>query len=184
MNFESFQESINFFFIATFIAAVFLGALANKTNFCTMGAISDVVNLNDYGRFRAWFLAIAIAILGVSMGATFAFAATTKMHDRIKAAASICGIRLHTDAPDSPHLDADKIDGEIYFICSEEDMYISREEIDSLEAHLSSTNINYRIEFFPGTVHGFYYPLVEDCFDKPSTERLWERLFAMLHRAL
>jgi carboxymethylenebutenolidase len=124
------------------------------------------------------------AILGVSMGATFAFAAAAKIPERIKAAASICGNRLHTDATDSPHLDADKIDGEINFICAEDDMYISREEIDSLEAHLSSININYRIEFFPGTVHAFYYPLVEDCFHKPSTERLWERLFAMLNRAL
>ena len=32
-----------------------------------MGAVSDMVNINDYGRFRAWLLAIAVAILGVSI---------------------------------------------------------------------------------------------------------------------
>ena len=125
-----------------------------------------------------------VGILGVSMGGTFAFAAAAKISDRIKAVASICGIRFHTDATDSPHLDADKIDGEIYFACAEDDCHIPRSEVDSLEAHLRSININYRIEFFPGTVHGFYYPLSEEDFHKPSTERLWERLFAMLHRAL
>lgn len=45
--------------------AVLVGAVANKTNFCTMGAVSDWVNMGDTGRLRAWFLAIAVAMLGV-----------------------------------------------------------------------------------------------------------------------
>lgn len=44
--------------------AVGFGAVGNKTNFCTMGAVSDWVNMGDTGRLRAWFLAIGIAILG------------------------------------------------------------------------------------------------------------------------
>ncbi len=47
-----------------FLAGVVFGAVANKTNFCTMGAVSDWVNMGDKGRLRAWFLAIGIAILG------------------------------------------------------------------------------------------------------------------------
>ena len=47
-----------------FIAALVFGATAQRTNFCTMGAISDVMNLGDYRRFRAWLLAIAVAMLG------------------------------------------------------------------------------------------------------------------------
>ncbi len=42
------------------------GFFANKTNFCTMGAISDVVNMGDWGRMRAWLLTIAVAILGTN----------------------------------------------------------------------------------------------------------------------
>ena len=67
MNFESFQEGISFFLWTTFIVSIFFGAVVNKTNFCTMGAVSDMVNMNDYGRLRAWFLAIAVAILGVTL---------------------------------------------------------------------------------------------------------------------
>ncbi|HEY5633771.1 MAG TPA: YeeE/YedE family protein [Burkholderiaceae bacterium] len=41
------------------------GFVGNKTNFCTMGAVSDVVNMGDWTRMRMWLLAIAVAILGV-----------------------------------------------------------------------------------------------------------------------
>ena len=43
------------------------GAIANKTNFCTMGAVSDWINIGDQSRLRAWFLAIATAIIGVGI---------------------------------------------------------------------------------------------------------------------
>lgn len=45
------------------LAFVF-GLIANKSNFCTMGAISDVVNMGHWGRVRMWLLAIAVAIAG------------------------------------------------------------------------------------------------------------------------
>src|SRR3972149_6166025 len=47
-----------------FLVAVAFGAIANKTNFCTMGAVSDWVNMDDKNRLRAWFLAVGVAILG------------------------------------------------------------------------------------------------------------------------
>ena len=51
--------------LATFLIAVILGAVANKTRFCTMGAVSDWVNIGDTGRMRAWLLSMAVAIAGV-----------------------------------------------------------------------------------------------------------------------
>jgi uncharacterized membrane protein YedE/YeeE len=48
-----------------FIVAVIMGAVVNKTNFCTMGAVSDWVNIGDTGRMRAWVFAMAVALLGV-----------------------------------------------------------------------------------------------------------------------
>jgi uncharacterized membrane protein YedE/YeeE len=47
-----------------FILAFVFGAVANRTNFCTMGAVSDVVNMGSWARMRMWLLAIAVAILG------------------------------------------------------------------------------------------------------------------------
>jgi uncharacterized membrane protein YedE/YeeE len=65
MTFESFAEAQSAFLWATFAIAVVMGAVVNKTNFCTMGAVSDWVNMGDLGRIRAWILAIAVALLGV-----------------------------------------------------------------------------------------------------------------------
>ena len=46
---------------------VVFGFIANKTNFCTMGAVSDVVNMGHWGRMRAWLLAIAVAMTGTGL---------------------------------------------------------------------------------------------------------------------
>jgi hypothetical protein len=46
-----------------FLIGIAFGAIANKTNFCTMGAISDWVNMGDKNRLRAWFMAIGVAIV-------------------------------------------------------------------------------------------------------------------------
>ena len=51
--------------LAFVLAAVF-GAVATRVNFCTMGAISDVVNFGDARRLRMWLLAIAVAIAGAA----------------------------------------------------------------------------------------------------------------------
>jgi uncharacterized membrane protein YedE/YeeE len=49
-----------------FLLAFIFGAIGNKTRFCTMGAVSDWVNMGDLGRMRMWLLAIAVALLGSS----------------------------------------------------------------------------------------------------------------------
>lgn len=47
-----------------FALAFIFGAVANRTNFCTMGAVVDIVNFGDWRRMRMWVLAIAVAIVG------------------------------------------------------------------------------------------------------------------------
>jgi len=46
---------------------IIFGFIGSKTNFCTMGAVSDVVNMGSWGRMRAWILAIAVAIIGTNL---------------------------------------------------------------------------------------------------------------------
>ncbi len=50
--------------LAGFIAGIIFGATASKTNFCTMGALSDIVFMKNYSRLRMWLLAMAVAIIG------------------------------------------------------------------------------------------------------------------------
>jgi uncharacterized membrane protein YedE/YeeE len=49
---------------AAFALAFVFGAAANRSGFCTMGAISDVVNMGVWTRMRMWLFAIAVALLG------------------------------------------------------------------------------------------------------------------------
>ena len=51
--------------LSIFAIGAVMGAVANKTNFCTMGAVSDWINMDDKGRLRAWLLAMAVAMAGV-----------------------------------------------------------------------------------------------------------------------
>ncbi|HHN68291.1 MAG TPA: YeeE/YedE family protein, partial [Thermopetrobacter sp.] len=41
-----------------------LGAVIHRTNFCAMGAVSDIISFGDWKRMRAWALAAAVAMLG------------------------------------------------------------------------------------------------------------------------
>jgi uncharacterized membrane protein YedE/YeeE len=48
------------------IGAAF-GAIVFRTNFCTMGSLSDIHAFGDYRRFRAWLLAAATALIGAQL---------------------------------------------------------------------------------------------------------------------
>jgi hypothetical protein len=41
-----------------FIIAVIMGFVGNRTQFCTMGAVSDWVNIGEKNRLRAWLLSM------------------------------------------------------------------------------------------------------------------------------
>jgi hypothetical protein len=49
-----------------FALAFVFGFVAQRSNFCTMGAVSDIVNMGDWTRMRMWITAVAIAILGAN----------------------------------------------------------------------------------------------------------------------
>jgi uncharacterized protein len=50
-----------------FALAFVFGAVAQRTNFCTMGAVADIVNMNHWGRMRMWLLAMAVALAGSTL---------------------------------------------------------------------------------------------------------------------
>ncbi len=52
---------------AAFALAVVFGAIAQRTHFCTMGAVADIVNMGDWTRMRMWLLAIAVAMIGFNL---------------------------------------------------------------------------------------------------------------------
>lgn len=60
------------------VLGMIFGAVGNKINFCTMGAISDVVNMEHWGRMRMWMLVVAVALTGSSLLHYFGLVDLTK----------------------------------------------------------------------------------------------------------
>lgn len=155
-----------------------MDALSNDLFCDDVQAIFDHVDGNDRVATGP------VGIVGYCMSGPFAVAAAGRFPDRVKVAASLHGVRLITEAADSPHLAAEKITGELYIGCAETDSWAPPEMIEALDAHLKTTACNYRIEWYPGTEHGFVFPQRGDIYNKSAAERHWERLFAMFARNL
>ncbi|MEY4751492.1 MAG: hypothetical protein RIQ60_3706 [Pseudomonadota bacterium] len=49
---------------AVFALGVLLGVVGQRSRFCTMGAVADVVNMGDWTRLRMWAMSIGLAVLG------------------------------------------------------------------------------------------------------------------------
>ncbi len=52
---------------AGFLLSSVFGAIAQRTHFCTMGAVSDIVNIGDWTRMRQWAMAAGVAMIGFSI---------------------------------------------------------------------------------------------------------------------
>ncbi|PZQ63689.1 MAG: hydrolase [Phenylobacterium zucineum] len=164
-------------------------AEARARMFDLMGSInipmvmSDTDALLDFaGRDRAASPGKAGAI-GYCMSGQYAINAAARHPERFACAASLYGVQLVTDRPDSPHLAAQKTGAELYFACAEHDTYAPLEMVEALDASLKSANANAEVELYRDVHHGFAFPQ-RAVYDKPAAERHWERLFALFRRNL
>jgi carboxymethylenebutenolidase len=121
--------------------------------------------------------------VGYCMSGQYAMNAAVRHPERIRAAASMYGVALVSDKPDSPHLAPQRTDARLYFGCAEKDQYAPREMLDQLRAEIAAKGGNAEVEIYPGTGHGFAFPS-RPVYDKPAAERHWERLFTLFGAAL
>ncbi len=124
-----------------------------------------------------------IGTVGYCMSGQYAINAAARYPDRVAAAASIYGVMLITDKPDSPHVVAKKAKAELYFACAETDRWMPLEQIEPLKQALKAADTKSEVEIYPGTDHGFAFP-ARPVYKKEAAERHWERLFALYKRAL
>lgn len=124
-----------------------------------------------------------LAIIGYCMSGPFVFRLAGAFPERVAAAASVYGVHLITDKPDSPHLLADIIKGEMYFACAEHDKYIGLEELKAVQALLDKHGIRGGVEIYPQREHGFAFP-ARKAFHAGASEHHWEQLFALFQRNL
>jgi carboxymethylenebutenolidase len=126
----------------------------------------------------------AVGTVGYCMSGQFAISAAARHPGRINAAASIYGVRLMTDAPDSPHLAARRAkDTEFYIAWAEVDHYAPLEQLEPLRASLNDGGVNAEVELYAGVEHGFAFP-ERPAYNKDAAEKHWRKLFALYARAL
>ena len=124
-----------------------------------------------------------IGCVGYCMSGPFSLYVAGEYPDRIQAAASIYGVRLAVDKPDSPHLGLANTNAEIYVAAAEFDDYAPEDMVNAYEAALADSGVTGRVEWYMGVHHGFAFP-ARDAYDKPAAERHWSRLHSLFHRNL
>ena len=124
-----------------------------------------------------------VGSVGYCMSGRYAINAATHFPGRVRAAASIYGVQLATDQPDSPHLAGQKTKAELYFGCAETDIYAPKETVEKVKQSMKADGANAEVEIYPGTHHGFAFPK-RPVYDRGAAERHWERLLTLYRRNL
>lgn len=124
-----------------------------------------------------------VGTVGYCMSGPFAVAIAAAFPGRVAAAASLHGVALVTDAEDSPHRVLDRATAEIYIGAAEVDHHAPPEMIEAFDAALAAAPCPGRVEWYPGTEHGFTFRQ-RPAYVKLASERHWERLHDLFRRNL
>ena len=146
-------------------------------------AVSDTGAVRDYLANDKAVRPGPMGSVGYCLGGRLVMRAAGAFPDAFRANASLHGTRLATDAPDSPHLEASRMKGEIYCGFGELDHYSPPEVIAAVREAFTGAAVEYHDEVHGQADHGYAIP-DRDIFDKAAAERDWELIFAMYQRQL
>ncbi|MDX3243213.1 dienelactone hydrolase family protein [Streptomyces sp. ME18-1-4] len=124
-----------------------------------------------------------VGVTGYCMGAGLALRTAGTYPDRVAAAAGFHGAGLASTAPDSPHLLADRIKGELYFGHADQDHALPPEQIERLDKALAAAGVLHRCEVYTGAHHGFTQADTA-AYDPDAAERHWAALLDLFGRTL
>lgn len=158
-------------------------AMRAKFGVATPAAVmSDVQAFLDFLAQRPDVRPGGIGTTGYCFGGAMSLTAAGTYPDRVIAAASYHGGRLASDAPDSPHLLADRMRARVYVAGAIEDAAFPDDMKARLEEALTKAGVDHRVETYPAR-HGW---VLRDTpvYDEAQCERHWETLLALLDGTL
>ena len=124
-----------------------------------------------------------VGITGYCMGGRYGWRVAAAHPDRVASLGSFHGGGFVTDAPDSPHRSANRLQAELYFGHADQDASMTPEQIGVLEHALDASGATYRSELYQGALHG--YTMSDTAvYDEAAAERHFRELFALLERTL
>lgn len=166
------------------------GAATMKKMFAAMASLTNALVMRDT-RAMLDFLSMQPAVkpgakgcIGYCMSGQYVVSAAGTFPGDFAAAASLYGVSIVTDQPDSPHRLADQIRGELYFGFAETDEYVPDNVVPDLVAALDANSVTHRTETFPKTHHGFCFPERGPMYSEKDAETVWDRVFDLYKRRL
>ena len=154
-----------------------------------MNHLTNALVTDDTAGLLAWLDAQEavkpgpVGCVGYCMSGRYITTAAARFPHRIAAAASMYGVGIVTDQPDSPHLLLDRVKGELYYAFAEHDQTVPDHVIPDLRKAVAATGVRATIDIYPGTHHGFAFP-ERAVYDTLAAEESWAKIFAMWARAL
>ena len=123
-----------------------------------------------------------VGCVGHCMSGRFAVMAAARF-PQVRAAASLYGVEMVTDAADSPHLALSGTKGELYLAFAESDPAVPASVLPVLKGALDKAKAKYVMETVPGTQHGYCFAARTD-YNPAAAEATWTKLFALWQRNL
>ena len=120
---------------------------------------------------------------GYCMGGRHAVRVAAAYPQIFHATASLHGTALATGVPDSPHLGAARIKGEIYFGYGELDAYTPPDVIETVRNAFEQSSATLIEQVHLSTDHGYAIP-DRDVYSEPASSKDWETIFGMFRRQL
>ena len=154
-----------------------------------MGDLTSDVVARDSAAYLDWLAGRVetvtgpVGVSGYCLGARLALLTAGHHPDKVAAAAGFHGAGLATDAPDSPHLLADRITAELYFGHADNDPSMPPEQIERLDKALTEAGVRHRSDVYAGAEHG--YTMADTYrYDAEAAERHWTSLLELFGRTL
>ena len=148
------------------------------------GAVIDCQALLDHATTNpAADTSKKIGAVGLCMSGPLVMSLAQNMPNKVGAIASVHGAWVVTDKDDSPHLQIDNIQSEVYFAWADDDPTATPEERDIMDQAMKDAGIHYRLDFLKGALHGFAPPGGER-YNHAAAERHWEVVHDMFTRNL
>ncbi|MDH6232666.1 carboxymethylenebutenolidase [Mesorhizobium soli] len=168
-------------------ATAFENEDSRKALMAILGATTQEMTNRDSGAFIDALVAAGvtgpIGTVGYCLGGARALNAAASYPDRIKAAASLHGGNLASDAPDSPYRRAAEIKARVYVGTAGVDSSFPPEQSARLAEALRAAEIDHIIENYVGMEHGWCVP-DHGAYNKVGAERHWKRLTEFFSEAL
>jgi carboxymethylenebutenolidase len=124
-----------------------------------------------------------VGTTGYCMGGGLSLDAAAYFPERVVAAASFHGGSLATDAPDSPHLLANRIKARVYVAGAIEDASFDDTQKARLTEALGRAGVQHTVETYDGARHG-WVPSDSAVHNPAAAERHWRSLIELFDATL